>query len=201
MPRSLLTLTLGLLLSACYPELIPRPQGEVREGWVPVYVPEAAAREVVRLPVTANAPGGAAAAGASASVVTSGAVTVVLDSLIGIAAYRGGPEERFFTGPESYLRIPGANRLSGRVDSLVVNNLDDLLVLDASDPTRVFGRERVAGGAGAYGFSGDTPSGTALDAGGQRITPRYFVCPDPARGLLLGWRYGRSDALECILTP
>ena len=196
-----LSLAVSLLASGCTPELIPPPQEGVLRGWVPVYVAEAEAREVVRIPSVPSESRRLATSLRRARRVASGEVTVALDSLVGIAVYRGAADDLSLLELGSYLRIPGANQLSGRVDSLVVNNLDDLLVLDASDPTRVVGRGRVDGGAGAYDFPADRPSGTAVAEDGRRVTPRYFVCPDTARGRLLGWRYERADALDCILTP
>ena len=133
--------------------------------------------------------------------LVTGGFTLELDSLRGVTVFDAVPPETLF--PErrlAYYEIPGINRLEGRLDSLVVNNVDDLLTLDVTNPRVPQEQARARGGAGPFAPVPELPEGTAATFDGP-ARPNYFKCPDPTRGRLLGWRYESSDDLTCILTP
>ena len=85
----------------------------------------------------------------------------------------------------AFINIPGASELAIKSNYLYTNNLNDLVVLDLStinSPTVVYRVEDAF---------------PLINQAYPPITGAYFECPDPSKGIVVGWEEKLVDHPKC----
>lgn len=170
-------LTLGLcsfVLFSCDP-WESRPDFDVEEvqGYRPIYANESE-REVKTLPAReVENPG---------KIYVINEYLLVVDQLKGVHVYNNeNPENPRNVG---FIQITGSNDVAVRDNILYADQASDLLAIDIGNPQNVKVASRVKD---VFPFGSQYPQ--------QQGT--YFECPDPAKGLVIGWELVTLTSPKC----
>lgn len=170
-----LLLILGLVsLLYSQPSGLPKPRPNT-PTWVPIYGSPGYVRQVVM-----EAPRPIEHSG-KIYVFGNYLLQVEKDSGIHIINYsdRSAPQKMGF------LRSTHCSEMAIKGQYLYVNNLDDLVVLNISNPANPIEVSRVKG---AFPFpTGEFPPGQGV----------FFECPDPSKGEVIGWKQETRDYPRC----
>jgi len=170
-------LTLGFMLlslGSCNNwEGVPDFDVEEVEGYRPIYATESE-QEVKTLP--------------SREIENPGKIYVinefllVVDQLKGIHVFdNSDPENPKNTG---FIQITGSNDVAVRNNILYADQATDLLAIDISNPENVQIASRVKN---VFPFGTQYPQQQGV----------YFECPDPEKGLVIGWEYTTLNSPKC----
>jgi len=107
---------------------------------------------------------------------------LVVDRLKGIHVFNNEDPEN----PQNigFIQIAGNNDVSVRNNILYADQASDLLAIDISNPENVKVASRVKD---VFPFGSQYPQ--------QEGT--YFECPDPSKGLVIGWEYTTLQSPKC----
>lgn len=134
------------------------------EGYRPIYIPAEEAKEVVALPPK--------------PLEQPGKIMVYQHYLFINELRRGvhvfDNEDPKNPEPLSFLKIPGNIDIAIKGDILYADNVADLVALDISNVRDIKIKKRIAG---VFGAQVAIPSETGI----------YFECPDPSKGVVVGW--------------
>lgn len=84
----------------------------------------------------------------------------------------------------AFLSIPFNTEMAIKSNRLFANSINDLVVIDLSNPLRPQEVSRIEN---AFPLISQTyPPNTGL-----------FVCPDPAKGVVVDWEYSRVEKADC----
>lgn len=171
--RFLILLGLVSMLGSS-PSGLPKP-GPNMQAWVPVYVLKATARKV-----SFEAP---------RPIVQSGKIYAIGNYLLLVEKDSGihviDYSNRSLPVKIGFLRSLYCSEMSIRGQHLYINNLDDLVVINIASITSPVEVARVPG---AFPFpAGEYPP--------QQGT--FFVCPDPSKGEVIGWKQEIVDYPKC----
>ncbi len=170
-------LTLGLMLisliSCTSWESVPDFDVEEVEGYRPIYATESE-QEVKTLPAREiENPG---------KIYVINDFLLVVDQLKGIHVFDNeNPENPQNVG---FIQITGSNDVAVRDNILYADQATDLLAIDISNPENVQIASRVKN---VFPFGSQYPQ--------QQGT--YFECPDPEKGLVIGWEYTTLNSPKC----
>jgi len=175
----LLCLSFSLILFSCNRD--PSAKNKVvREAWVPIYTQNTSAIKAVT-------------AGAPRSTVRAGKI-YVLGSIIYQVEQDSGIHVINYANPSNpqklgFIRSFLCKELSVKDGRIYTNNFSDLVVIDASDINNV---REIARTTGVF-------PDLALQYP-ERISPNstiYFECPDPKKGIVIGWEKKMIDNANC----
>lgn len=170
-------LTLGFILftmSSCNNwERVPDFDVEQVEGYRPIYATESE-QEVKTLPAREiENPG---------KIYVINDFLLVVDQLKGIHVFDNeNPENPQNVG---FIQITGSNDVAVRDNILYADQATDLLAIDISNPENVQIASRVKN---VFPFGAQYPQQQGV----------YFECPDPDKGLVIGWEYTTLNSPKC----
>lgn len=171
--RFLILLGLVSMLGSA-PSGLPKP-GPNMQAWVPVYALKATARKV-----SFEAP---------RPIVTSGKIYTIGNYLLQVEKDSGihviDYSNRSLPKKIGFLRSLFCSEMAIKGQRLYINNLDDLVVVNISDITNPVEVARIP---------------AAFPLPGGEFPPQqgvFFVCPDPAKGEVIGWQQQIVDYPKC----
>lgn len=164
---------LGVLTSCNQWENVPDFDVEVVEGVRPIYATESEA-DVKSLP--------------SRNIEKPGKIYVINDYLLVVDELKGLHifDNRDSENPINigFVQIAGSTDLAIRDNILYANQASDLLAIDVSNPQNIQLVSRVKD---VFPFASQYPQESGI----------YFECPDPAKGLVVGWEPATLNNPEC----
>lgn len=167
-----------LLLNAC--DRKPSLGTETREAWVPVYSTETASLKLI-------------SAGPARPTVNAGKI-FALGNIIYQVETDSGIHVINAVNPAApqkigFIRCFLCREVTVKNNLIYTNNLSDLVVIDASTPASVREVARTA----------DVFPDLALQYPPKpdRSTIVYFECPDPKKGVVVGWKKTTSSNANC----
>lgn len=175
----LICLYLFFFLYACTTNTARRDLPAQTQGYMPVYAPPEIARAVAAMPPRATVNGG--------KIFTTGQLLfqVEKDSGIHVITYAdpAHPEKLGF------IRSALCKELSVRNGFIYTNNMSDLVVIDISNLNDIREAGRVANVFPdlALQYPPKTNPGETI----------YFECPDPAKGMVIGWELKTIKNPKC----
>ncbi len=162
-----------VMLSACY-HVKDKSIG-TKDAYIPVYAPEAGSRQV-----SFSGPRPIKHAG---KIVLYNNLLFQVEQDSGIHVFNvSNPASPQRIG---FIRSPLCKEVAVKNNYLITNNLDDMVVIDFSNPTLIKEVKRL---------SGEFPE-MKLQYPPQ--TGVYFQCPDPSKGIVIGWTLGKVDNPQC----
>ena len=170
-------LTLGFILFTMIScnnwETVPDFDVEQVEGYRPIYATESE-QEVKTLPAREiENPG---------KIYVINDFLLVVDQLKGIHVFDNeNPENPQNVG---FIQITGSNDVAVRDNILYADQATDLLAIDISNPENVQIASRVKN---VFPFGAQYPQQQGV----------YFECPDPDKGLVIGWEYTTLNSPKC----
>ncbi|HET8858439.1 hypothetical protein [Marivirga sp.] len=174
---SIKLLTIGLLpiiiLSCTNWTNVPNFDVEEVEGYRPVYATESEQEVKTLPPREMENPG---------KIYVINEFLLVVDRLKGVHVFNNeNPENPVNIG---FIQITGSNDVAVRDNILYADQASDLLAIDISNPTNVQIASRVKD---VFPFGSQYPQQQGF----------YFECPDPSKGLVIGWEYTTLNSPEC----
>lgn len=172
--RFLFVGVLPFFLLACETwERVPDFDVEEVEGYRPIYANDGEG-EVKMLPAReVEDPG---------KIYVINDYLLVVDRLKGIHVYNNkDPENPTNIG---FIQITGSNDVAVRDNILYADQAADLLAIDISNPRNVKVASRVKG---VFPFGSQYPQQQGV----------YFECPDPEKGLVIGWKLVTLKSPKC----
>ncbi len=170
--RFLLLLAFVSLLYS-QPSQLPKPAPNT-DTWIPVYVPVQEARKISFLPPQ--------------PIVSSGKIYTLGNYLLQIEKDSGihviDYSDRTLPQKIGFIKSLFCSEMAIKGQNLYINNLDDLVVLNISNITSPFEVTRIP-----HTFewpSGEYPNGMG-----------FFECPDPSKGVVVGWKREKRDYPKC----
>ncbi|MBC7873010.1 MAG: hypothetical protein H7Y01_03380 [Ferruginibacter sp.] len=177
-PKTLLLLSFTILLFSCDRNSGTKP--EMREAWVPVYTTSTASIKTI----TAGPPRSTVNAG---KIYTVGNIIyqVEQDSGIHVINYANPSSPQKLGFIRSFL----CKEVSVKSGLIYTNNFSDLVVIDASSITSVREVARTP----------DVFPDLALQYPSKpnNSATIYFECPDPKKGIVIGWQKKTIDNAKC----
>jgi hypothetical protein len=163
-----------IILASCQGwENVPDFDVEKVEGFRPIYATESE-REIKTL--------------SSREIENPGKIYVIneylllVDRLKGVHVFNNeNPENPQNIG---FIQITGSNDVAVRNNILYADQASDLLAIDISNPENVKLASRVKD---VFPFGSQYPQQEGV----------YFECPDPAKGLVIGWEYTTLQSPKC----
>lgn len=154
-------------------ERVPDFDVEQVEGYRPIYATESE-QKVKNLPARKiENPG---------KIYTINDFLLVVDQLKGIHVFdNNNPENPQNVG---FIQITGSNDVAVRDNILYADQATDLLAIDISNPENVQIASRVKN---VFPFGSQYPQQQGV----------YFECPDPDKGLVIGWEYTTLNSPKC----
>jgi hypothetical protein len=173
MKRFLLAPLGMLLLTGCY-HVTDEDTAE-RQAYIPVYAATATVRQVSFAPP---------------QPIKHAGKIVLYNNLLFQVEQDSGIHVFNISNPASpqrvgYIRSPLCKELAVKNGYLITNNLDDMVVIDITNASAIKEVKRLPG---------EFPEMT-LQYPPQ--TGVYFQCPDPAKGIVVGWTLGRVKNPQC----
>lgn len=173
-PKPLLLLLLLLSLVSCeFWEPVPDFEVEEIEGMRPIYAAESEI-EVKNLSAQGiEKPG---------KIYVINKYLLVVDQLKGIHVFNNADPEN----PQNigFIQIAGSNDVAIRDNILYADQGKDLLAIDISNPESVKLVSRVKS---VFPFASQYPM----------VEGTYFECPDPSKGIVVGWETAILKKPEC----
>ena len=177
-PNFLLIFSISLVFFSC--DRNPGSKPEMREAWVPVYTSNTAAIKTI-------------SAGPARSTVNAGKIYTVgnfiyqveQDSGIHIINYANPSSPQKLGFIRSFL----CKEVSVKNGFIYTNNFSDLVVIDASNLATV---REVARTAGVF-----PDLALQYPPKPNNFTTVYFECPDPGKGIVIGWQQKTIDNAKC----
>jgi uncharacterized secreted protein with C-terminal beta-propeller domain len=154
-------------------EQVPNFDVDQVEGYRPIYATESE-QDVKTLPAREiENPG---------KIYVINDYLLVVDQLKGIHVFNNdNPENPQNIG---FIQITGSNDVAVRDNILYADQATDLLAIDISNPENVQIASRVKN---VFPFGSQYPQQLGV----------YFECPDPDKGLVIGWEYATLDSPKC----
>ncbi len=175
----LLLFSFSILLFSC--DRNPATKNKViRDAWVPIYTQNTAAIKAVT-----GGPARATVHAGKIYVLGSIIYQVEQDSGIHVINYSNPSNPQKLAFIRSFL----CKELSVKNGRIYTNNFSDLVVIDASDINNV--REIARTNAVFPDLSLQYPERTNPNQ------PIYFECPDPKKGIVIGWENKKIDNANC----
>lgn len=176
--KTLVFLFLSALLFSC--DRDPSPKSEMREAWVPVYTTNTAGIKIVT-------------AGPARSTVNAGKIYTV-GNLIYQVEQDSGIHVINYSNPSApqkigFIRSFLCKEVVVKNGLIYTNNFSDLVVIDASSIANV--REVARTNDVFPDLSLQYPP---KPAGSPTI---YFECPDPQKGIIIGWQKKTINNANC----
>ena len=164
--NTLLIISISLLLFSCSPAATK----ETREAWVPIYTSNVAAIKAIT-------------AGPARPTVNAGKIYTV-GNLIYQVEQDSGIHVINYSNPSApqklgFIRSFLCKEVSVRNGLIYTNNFSDLVVIDVSNINNV---REVARTAEVF-----PDLALQYPAKPDRFTTVYFECPDPKKGIIIGW--------------
>lgn len=165
---------LFISLSSCEGwENVPDFDVEEVEGYRPIYASESE-REIKTLsPREIQDPG---------KIYVINDYLLLVDRLKGIHVFDNEDPEN----PQNigFIQVTGSNDVAVRNNILYADQASDLLAIDISNPENVKVASRVKD---VFPFGSQYPQQEGV----------YFECPDPQKGLVIGWEYTTLQSPKC----
>lgn len=173
----ILLFTFIVLLVACNPSAptrIPKPAANT-QTYVPIYLPSQQAKLVVYQPPK--------------PIVKSGKIYTIGNYLLQVETDSGIHviDYSIRTAPKKvgFIKSMFCTEMAVKGNFLYINNLSDLVVLDISNISNPVEVKRVAD-AFPFKYVEFPP-----------VQNRFFECPDPAKGIVIGWKVELRNYPEC----
>lgn len=165
---------LSISLSSCEGwENVPDFDVDEVEGYRPIYASESE-REIKTLsPREIQDPG---------KIYVINDYLLLVDRLKGIHVFDNEDPEN----PQNigFIQVTGSNDVAVRNNILYADQASDLLAIDISNPENVKVASRVKD---VFPFGSQYPQQEGV----------YFECPDPEKGLVIGWEYTTLQSPKC----
>ena len=160
------------LLSGCYHV---KDEHITRQAYIPVYGNEASSRQISY---------------AAPQPIKHAGKIVLYNNLLFQVEQDSGIHVFNVSNPASpqrvgFIRSPLCKELVVKNNYLITNNIDDMVVIDFSNPALIKEVKRLPGEFPEMRLQ--YPSQTGV----------YFQCPDPAKGIVTGWTLGTVDNPQC----
>jgi hypothetical protein len=163
---------LASMLSGCYHV---KEENVTQQAYIPIYGSEAASRQV-----SYSVPQPIKHAG---KIVLYNHLLFQVEQDSGIHVFNvSNPASPQRVG---FIRSSLCKEVVIKNNYLIINNIDDMVVIDFSTPSAIKEVKRLPG---------EFPE-MKLQYPPQ--TDVYFQCPDPAKGIVTGWRLGMVDNPQC----
>jgi hypothetical protein len=167
------SLLCSLLLPACY--RVDKNKSVERQAYVPVYASDAASRKV-----SYQAP----------KPIKHGGKIILYNNLLLQVEQDSGIHIFNVSNPSSpqrvgYISSPLCKDLSIKNNYLITNNLDDMVIIDLSNIDAVKEVKRLPGEFPEMRLQYPPQTGV------------YFVCPDPSKGIVVGWKLETVKDPQC----
>lgn len=162
-----------VVLSGCY--RVKEDDSTERQAYIPIYAPDAPLRQISFL-----APQPIKHAG---KIVLYNKLLFQVEQDSGIHVFNvSNPASPQRVG---FIRSPFCKELAVKDNHIITNNLDDMVVIDFSNPTLIKEVKRVQGTFSEMRIQYPPQTGV------------YFVCPDPTKGVVTGWTLGTVKNPKC----